>query len=145
MSICEYAIGQFEIDLSVPSALREVLKDPEAEFIYLIEAKPYNDQQENTIIGSPPLCSVAWGQFDYTVTGGLETVYVSDVGYYTNGGDTPAHTSYLPLTNNPFQFDASILSGDQFSGGSPSFGAIRILNGDDELDELAQTASANAQ
>lgn len=137
-SLSELSIGELpdELDLSQPSNFRELLRDLEAQFIYLIELNPYNADKANTATWPAPLSTVAIGEFDFEYRGGLETVYISDVGYSTRTGETPANTTYLPLTSNPFQFEVSIMSGDEFRGGQPSFGSIRIENGDAELDAI---------
>lgn len=137
-AISELSIGELPsaLDASVPSPFAALLEDPEARIIYLIELYPYAPDKELTSSFPAPIATTAISEFDYTYTGGIETIYLSDAGYLTSPTDTPANRSYLPLTDNPFQFEVSILNGNEFRGGSPSFGAIRIQNGDKELDEL---------
>ena len=137
-AISELALGELPdaYDNSVADAFRLLLQDPEARLIYLVEFSPFNNTLAQELIGEPPISTGAIGEFDTTFYGGVDTIYISDDGYITTSSDTPASTNYLPLTSNPLQFDASIFSGDSFRGGSPSFGSIKILNGDAENDNL---------
>ncbi len=137
-SISEIAIGELPavLDASVPSPFAALLEDPEARIIYIIELYPYSEEKANTGSFPAPISSVAIGEFDFKYVGGVESIYISDAGYLTKPTDSPANTSYLPLTDNPFQFDVSILNGNEFRGGAPSFGSVRIKNGDKELDAL---------
>lgn len=125
-----------EFDLSQPSLFAELLKDPDAEFINLIEISPYDENLANLGTSPEPLGSVCFGEFGYSFSGGEEIQYFSDVGFCTEPTDTPANVTYLPLTSNALQLDASILTGEVFESSSPSFGAIRLLNGDGELDNM---------
>lgn len=125
-----------EFDLSEPSLFAELLKDPDAQFINLIEIMPYDENLSNEGSSPEPLGSVAFGEFGFNFNGGERTRYFSDVGFCTEPSDTPANTTYLALTSNALQFDVTILSGEQFESGSPTFGSIRILNGDAELDDM---------
>ena len=134
-AIGQYAIGEHPIDLSTPDYFQELLKRPYFDIVYLIELEPYDASIQKTedgfgCIGATPIGAIG---FDYT--GGTKTYYFSDRGYITGASDSPAHTNYLPATNNPFQFDVGVFNGD-FSGRSGSFGAIRLLNGDGDLDYL---------
>jgi hypothetical protein len=133
-SIAEYAIGEVDFSNATPDPFRELLKSNDIELTYLIELQPYNDDQENIIEGVPPISVGAIGEFGFNVKGGLERLYISDTGYITEPIDSPSNRAYLPLTTNPYQFESSILSGGDFSGASPSFGAIRLLNGDKYFD-----------
>jgi len=137
-SISEFAIGEMDssYDNSVADAFRLLLQDPEAHLIYLVEFSPFNNTSAQSLTGELPISTGAIGEFDTTFYGGVDTIYISDDGYITTSTETPANTNYLPLTNNPLQFDVSIFSGDSFRGGSPSFGSIKILNGDAENDDL---------
>jgi hypothetical protein len=47
----------------------------------------------------------------YTGNGTEKTFYFSDRGYITGASDSPAHTNYLPRTNNPLQIDVSVFNG----------------------------------
>lgn len=133
--IAQYAIGQWGIDLSTPDYFQELLKRPSFDIIYLVEFEPYDDTTAFTASGNPPVAVNAIGAWGFSYMGGVRSVYFSDKGYMTNGSDTPAHTNYKPLTTNPLQIDVSVFNG-VFSGRSGSFGAIRLLNGDGDLDDL---------
>lgn len=134
-TIGQYAIGQWGIDLSTPDYFQELLKRPDFELIYLIEMYPYNSSIVNSVMGSGPVGVNPVGAWDFEYSGGIQSIYFSDRGYITDESDTPAHTNYLPRTNNPFQFDVSVFNGE-FTGKTGSFGAIRILNGDGDFDDL---------
>ena len=133
--IGEYAIGDFPIDLSTPDYFQELLKRPFFDLVYLIEVEPYDATLERTVTGFGCIGANPIGEMDFTYTGATQTYYFSDRGYITGASDTPAHTNYIPSTNNPFQFNVGVFNGD-FSGRGGSFGAIRILNGDGGLDYL---------
>lgn len=134
-TIGEYAIGDFPIDLSTPDYFQELLKRPFFDLVYLIEVEPYDATLERTVTGFGCIGANPIGEMDFTYTGATQTYYFSDRGYITGASDTPAHTNYIPSTNNPFQFNVGVFNGD-FSGRSGSFGAIRLLNGDGDLDYL---------
>lgn len=114
-----------------------LLSGVDIELHYLIELEPFDELVTQVVSGTPlstiPLSTLP----QFTRRGGTRAIYLSDKGFYTRGSDSPAHTSYLPLVNNPFQFDVSILNGAEFRGGLPSVGAIRIKNGDGDLDALS--------
>lgn len=137
-SIGELTIGELpsRFDNSEPSLFGELLKDSEAEVAYLIELSPYDATTQNFVNGVSPVGVNPLGSIGFTYTGGIKKQYISDKGYMTEPNENPANRSYLPLTTNPFQLDVSILNGEIFGGGVPSFGAIRLLNGDGELEEL---------
>jgi hypothetical protein len=134
----EFAINEFpaSVDFSEPSVFGELLKSPDAQLIYLIEMTPYDADRVITVSGDAPLGTNAFGEYDFHYTGGETTVYISDVGFVTEPDDHPANTTYLPLTSNPLLFDISILQGEDFRGGLPSVGAIRLENGDKGLEDL---------
>ncbi len=136
ISIATLAIGELPegLDASVPSPFAALLNDPEARLIYLIELYPYSPSKMITGKFPAPIAAAAIGEMSYSYVGGVDPVYLSDAGYLTEPTDLPANTSYPSLTDNPFQFEASILSGNTFQGGAPSFGAIRIKNGEKDLD-----------
>ncbi len=136
-AIGQYAIGQWGIDLSTPDYFAELLKRPSFEIIYLIEFDPYDSSISSTVLGSPPVSVNAIGAWDFSYTGGVRSIYFSDKGYMTGESDSPIHTNYLPVTTNPLQIDASVFNG-VFSGRAGSFGAIRLLNGDGDLDDLLE-------
>lgn len=104
---------------------------------YLVEINPYDSSIEFQSAGVAPYGGGAFGDIDFVYDGTERQEYLSAFGYTTNGADTPAHTVYQPYLKNPFQFDVSILSGDEFRGGSVSFGALRILNGDGFFENYA--------
>jgi hypothetical protein len=136
ISISELAISEFVEDLSTPNLFRELLQDPEVNLTYLVEMLPYDETVQNSLSGIPPISAGSIGEFDFTSFGGLNTVYISNTGYTTEPNESPSNRVYLPLTDNPYQYEVSILNGDEFRGGIPSFGAVRLLNGDAELDSL---------
>lgn len=137
-SISTLALGEIPDDLSQAEAnpFQILLNNQDAQLIYLIEFEPYNENKQNTISGLPPIGAGAIGEFDFYYEGGIDNVYISDTGYITKPSESPANISYLPLTDNPLQFDVSIFNGDEFRGGLPSAGAIKVLNGDGSLDDL---------
>ena len=134
-AIGQYAIGEHPIDLSTPDYFQELLKRPYFDIVYLIELEPYDASIQKTedgfgCIGATPIGAIG---FDYT--GGTKHTISQTVDTSQVRLIAPAHTNYLPATNNPFQFDVGVFNGD-FSGRSGSFGAIRLLNGDGDLDYL---------
>lgn len=133
--IAQYAIGQWGIDLSTPDYFSELLKRASFEIIYLIEFEPYDTSTAFSAVGNPPVSVNAIGAWGFDYFGGIRQIYFSDKGYITNASDTPAHTNYIPATTNPLQIDASVFNG-VFSGRAGSFGAIRLLNGDGDFDDL---------
>jgi len=135
-SISEFAIGEVDFDFSTPDLFRELLNSRDINLTYLIEIQPYNDNKVNVIEGIPPIAVGAIGEFDFEVEGCLELLYISDKGYITEPSESPSNRVYLPLTTNPYQFEVSILSGQDFSGASPSFGAVRLLNGNKYFDSF---------
>lgn len=138
-TISELAIGEtpFNLDQSVGSSFRELLKNNEAQFINLIEISPYDTDKKNSVLGSPPISTTSISSFNWSFTGGVVNRYYSDVAYVTEPSESPANTIYAPLASNAYQFDVSILNGDDFRNSGSSFGAVRILNGDGENDDLA--------
>lgn len=133
--IGQYAIGQWGIDLSTPDYFQELLNRPDFELVYLVEMTPYDSSITNYALGNPPVSVNAIGAWDFSYNGAEKTFYFSDRGYITGASDTPSHTNYLPRTNNPLQLDVNVFNG-VFSGRSGSFGAIRILNGDGDFDDM---------
>jgi hypothetical protein len=134
-----YTIGNLpsEYSLATENPFRNLQRGVDIQLTYLIELEPYNTELEQQISGAPlsaiPLSTLP----RFARRGGVDVIYLSDKGFFTNPTDTPSNTSYLPLVNNPFQFEVSILNGDEFRGGIPSFGAIRIKNGEGIFDEAA--------
>jgi len=104
---------------------------------YLVELSPFDASIAVESGGQAPYGGGTFGDIDFSYTGAETQEYLSAFGYTTNGSDTPSHTVYQPYLKNPFQFDVSILSGDEFRGGSVSFGALRILNGDAYFENYA--------
>lgn len=125
-----------EFDNSVANPFANLLTGIDIQLNYLIELKPFNPNSEFNVFGNPVSAIPVSGYPLATFRGAVETVYLSDRGYYTSPSENPPNTSYLPLVDNPFQFDISILNGRDFRGGSPAFGAIRIASGDGSLDDL---------
>lgn len=134
--IGQYAIGQWGIDLLTPDYFKELLKRPSFDLVYLVELYPYDTSVINSVSGHAPVGVNPLGAWGFEFTGGVRTFYLSDRGYMTGASDSPAHTNYIPATTNPLQIDASVFNGS-FSGKAGSFGAIRILNGDGDFDEMA--------
>lgn len=136
MIIGQYAFAELEYNYSVPNPFSALLNNPEAQLIYLIELYPYDAALPATLAGSPPLGATAFGEVDVAFTGGLTKIYLSDAGFVTEPTDTPPSKYFVAQVNNPLQFETSIISQDGFSGGSQSFGALTIHNGNGELDYL---------
>lgn len=133
-AIGQFAISETGLDLSTPDRFKQLLNEPEIDLVYLIEFSPYDSTVSNTVQGVG-ISTNAIGDFGFNYKGSVVTLRYSDVGFYTSPSDTPANTSYKPVTNNAFQFDISVFNGE-FSGRPASFGAIRILNGDGDYDEI---------
>lgn len=126
-----------ELDHSVPGKFGKLLENPHAQLVYLIELYPYDLDKQNTLGGMPPFGSAAFGEYDIPYRGGVEKVYLSDFGFKTEPSDNPASLYFSALVDNPLQFEASILNGDDFGSGSQSFGAIVIHNENGCMDYLA--------
>lgn len=143
MSLSLYPLSAYPISAlpaeysqATENPLANLLRGADIELNYLIELDPFDETVTQEVKGAP-LSTIPLGSLPvFTRRGGTRTIYLSDKGFYTGGGDTPAHTSYLPLVNNPFQFDVSILNGREFRGGLPSFGAVRIKAGNGDMDAL---------
>ena len=138
-SISEKSIGVLPeyASLATENPFANLLRGAGVDFTYLIELDPFDESVSRELSGAPvstiPLSTMP----RFTRSGGINTVYLSDKGFFTEPDDDPANTSYLPLVNNAFQFNVSIMSGREFRGGLPSFGAIRIKAGDGSLDGLS--------
>lgn len=122
---------------SVPNPFTNLLRGVDIELQYLIELEPFNPTKGFQALGTPIATAPFSARPVQSLTGALDTVYFSDRGFFTNPSDTPANTSYLPLVDNPFQFEVSILNGRDFRGGTPAFGAIRIATDNGAMDFLA--------
>lgn len=66
------------------------------------------------------------------------TLYYSDQGFITEPGDTPGNTYFAPRITSALSFARSMFQ-DGIIGGSsiPSYGELRLMNPDGELDGLA--------
>jgi len=137
-ALTEYALGEINSndDLSTPDVFSELLKNEEVVLKYIVEMQPFNEDKENKLIFPIPVSTVSIGEFSYDYFGGIENLYFSDRGLVTEPDETPSNTVYEPIALNPYQYDVSILNGDDFRGGSVSFGAIRLANSDNEIDYL---------
>jgi hypothetical protein len=98
--------------------------------VYLVELYPYDSETVTNVEGIAPVGFNPIGEWDFSYSGGIETIYLSDRGYIDEN-----HINYKPRTDNAFQFDLSVFNGE-FTGRGLSFGAIRILNGDGDFDAL---------
>ena len=138
----EIAYGELPagVDFSTPSEFQLLLKNPNAEFTYLVVLEPYDSTKELTITGSPSYGSVAFGELSRGYRGGIETFYLSDKGYSTRPDDDLPNVYFPPKVDNPYTMDLSLFSGTGESGfaksSAPGFGSLRIVNGDGALDEL---------
>lgn len=134
-----YSFGALpsEFSQATENPFKNLQKGVDIQLTYLIELDPYDLEVSKEVKGTPlsvlPLSTLQ----KYNRTGGTRRIYLSDKGFYTEPTDTPSNVSYLPVVNNPFQFDVSILNGEEFRGGLPSFGAIRVKNGMGNFDDFA--------
>lgn len=137
-SFAELAFGELPsaYDHSVPSPFQAILDDKDAQLVYLVHLYPFDPQIGMVSQGSPPFGSLAFGEFDLPLKGALTSVYLSDEGFTTTPNATLANIHFKALVDNPYQYDLSILSGDDFGAGASSYGSITILNGDGEMDNL---------
>ena len=102
--------------MPVPTTFEELIVNPEAARIYLLEASPYDPS------GS--------GEVD---------VYLSSDTFATEPPDTPSNQIYSPVLAQPFNYQADIFSRSRIGGaGSATFGAIRLPNIDGALDYLTE-------
>lgn len=126
-----------EYSLAVGNAFKDLLDNPEADIIYLVELSPYDPAQENTVGGIPPFGTGAFGEFDFKTLGGITRIYLSNVGYTTKPDDAELPNQHFAAqVDNQMQFDVSVVSGDDFGSQAPSFGSIVIQNAEGELDIL---------
>lgn len=134
-----YPFGELpsEYSLATENPFRNLQRGVDIQLTYLIELDPYDLTLAQEVTGAP-FSAIPFSTLPkYSRTGGTTRVYLSDRGFYTEPTDSPSNVSYLPVVNNPFQFDVSILNGDEFRGGLPSFGAIRVKNGIGDFDNFA--------
>lgn len=136
-SFGELAYGELpaEYDNSVANPFRTLLEDPEAQLMFLIELYPYDAAGESILSGEPAFGSAAFGEYDIVTSGAEQRIFLSDMGFITEPADDPDNQYFSPSVDNPLQFEASILQGDDFGSQIPSFGAITIKNGS-EFDTL---------
>lgn len=125
------------VSSATPNPFNNLLKGSNIQIGYLIELEPFDDTVETIAAGTAISVNALSTKPVFTKLGGTNVIYLSNLGFFTKPTDNPANTTYIPLVNNPFQFDVSILNGRQFRGGLPAFGAIRIKAGDTSLDGLA--------
>lgn len=122
---------------AVSNPFSNLLVDPDAQLIYLIELSPYDPLLMSTLSGSAPFGSLAFGEFDLPLIGAISEVYLSNLGYTTTPTDSVANVHYLAQVDNPMQFDVSIAAGGDFGSSAPSYGSISIANSDGQLDNLS--------
>jgi len=135
----DLAISQLadDLDQSTPDPFFILQQNPDAQLVYLIEAYPYDGTQENTFKGEPPYGTLPINDYGFKYFGGVALVCLSDVGFVTKPTDTLANKYFIGQVNNPFQFDVSVLSNDEFGNSNQSYGSIVIQNGNGDLDHLA--------
>lgn len=124
-------------DFSTPDLFKILLDDPETRFIHLIELEPYDDSLPLAVTGIPPMGTLSFGEFDLVTGGGINRIFLSDMGFTTTPTDTRPNQHFKALVNNPLQVETSILGGTEFGNGSTTFGSIIIENGDKEMDAAA--------
>lgn len=134
----ELALGELpsQYDHSVLSPFQSLLDNPNTQFMYLVHLFPYDPNLRGVMLGSPPLGATALGEFDVPFLGGVTAVYLSDVGYTTKPTDTVPNRHFSALVDNPYQFEVSIMSGNDFGSGLPSFGSITIASENGDQDYL---------
>lgn len=128
-------------DFSEPGAFQALLDNPDAQFILLMEAMPFDPDLEQSLTGWP----LAFGSAPYSApemdwTGGETTIRLSDRGFITEPTDSPANTSYKGRLSGDRAYRASYTAfdGERPTGqGSTSFGEIAIQNHDAALDGYA--------
>lgn len=112
--------------------------DPDLDIQYLIELYPYDPDLKSQSNQLPaPIGGVAFGQMNIVLTGGITTICFSDQRFVTEPSDTLSSKYFIPVVNNPLQFDISIRNGDFLGSGAISFGALEIENGDACNDNLS--------
>jgi hypothetical protein len=125
-------------DNSVPNPFGLLLAAADSQKQYLVELYPYDPEKPKVSTWLPaPLGSVAFGALEVTTIGDIERVYLSDLHFITRPDDSVPDQYFSPVVNNPLQFDASLLNGNDFGIRTPSYGAIQIQNGDGAFDGLA--------
>lgn len=124
-------------DHSVADPFAALLKDPNAQLVHLVELYPYDEDLPLSLNSDAPFGTLSFGEFNMGYTGGVNPQYLSDLGFITEPTDTPSSVYFIAQVDNPLQIDVSVLSGDDFAANSPSYGAIRIQNGNGKLDHLA--------
>lgn len=134
ISVKPISVLPVEYSLATENPFRNLQRGVDIRLNYLIELDPYDAELQRTVTSAPVSFVPISFKKSMTALGGTNKVYLSDRGFYTEPDDAPPNTSYLPVVNNPFQFDVSILSGEEFRGGLPSFGAIRVKNGSGDFD-----------
>jgi hypothetical protein len=127
------------ISKAVGNPFRLLLQNPDAQFIFLLVATPYDPSFQRTVSTLPgPVASQPLGAAPpLTVSGGERIVYLSDKGFKTAPGDAPANQDFPGrlLSAYNFQLDAWGQNVDEPGGGAdPGFGDITIANPDASLD-----------
>lgn len=136
-----YAFGVIPPEYSgaVSDPFSALALDPDLELQYLIEFYPYDPDLKSQRNQLPaPIGGVAFGQINVGLTGGINTVCFSDQRFVTEPDDSLPNKYFMPVVNNPLQFDISIRRGDTLGDGAVSFGAIEIENGDGCNDHLSK-------
>lgn len=113
--------------------------DPDLELQYLVELYPYDPEFQFESLRFPsPIGGAAFGQINVRSKGGINMICLADQHFITEPDDILPNRYFMPVINNPLQFDVSILRGETLGIGALSFGAIEIQNGDGSLDHLAR-------
>lgn len=133
-----YAELPDEYDNSVPDPFAILLATPDPQLLYLVQLYPYNEDLQSTLLSPAPFSSVAFGEADVSLFGGIDTVYLSDQGYTTKPDASVPDRHFPAVVKNALSFDASIISGDEFGIASSSYGSMMIYNGDGRLDYLSE-------
>lgn len=126
-----------EDSLAVADPFAALLNEPEAQFIYLLRAYPFDDDAVRTIgilpapISTLPISSIA----TLTAMGDITTVLLSDRGFQTGASDDPMHTEFPARLLQAMNYEARCADpANPSAGARAGFGAIRIANMDGEFD-----------
>ena len=134
-----YAIADFDkrVYRGTHDPFAALADNPEIQLQYLLELYPFSESKAFKINYTglfPGVMPIA--DYRLTYAGGEEKERLSDRGFITTPSDSDPNRVFLGRVNNPLQFDTSILNGDNFSGGSQSFGGVEIINADGALDRF---------
>lgn len=137
---CDLPGADFPIadSLAIDDPFASLALDPDLELQYIIELYPYDQNAEINEICMPqgfgfsPFCD-----FQIKKYGGINMIGLADQRFISSPDSSVPNKYFIPVVNNPLQFDVSIMRGDTLGIGAVSFGAIEIRNGDGSLDYLA--------